>query len=123
MAIFNKLALAAASVAAVAAAPWDPSSKYSTHRTRIVSRDFHVESYHPENIYKTYGDGIETPLKKRGQPGSIEDSASSFIESELGIGAGSFKVRSSTSTDAGGHVYFQQVVVRANSFESQTYLF
>jgi extracellular elastinolytic metalloproteinase len=112
MAIFSRLALAAASFAAVAAAPWDRSSKYSTHRTRIVSRDFHVESYHPENIYKTYGDGIETPLKKRGQSGSIEESASSFIESQLGIGAESFKVRSSTSTDIGGHVYFQQVVVR-----------
>lgn len=93
MAIFSKLALAAASLAAVAAAPWDSSSKYSTHRTRMISRDFYVESYHPENIYKTYGDGIETPLKKRGLPGSIEDSGSSFIENELGIGAGSFKVR------------------------------
>jgi extracellular elastinolytic metalloproteinase len=122
MATFSKLALAAASLVAVSAAPWDPSSKYATHRTRMVSRDFHVESYHPENIYKTYGDGIETPLKKRGQPGSIEDSASSFIESELGIGAGSFKVHSSTSTDTGGHVFFQQVVVRENTFLFQTCL-
>jgi extracellular elastinolytic metalloproteinase len=112
MASFSKLAFAAASVVAVSSAPWDPSSRYSTHHTRVVSHDLQVESYHPENIYKTYGDGIESPLKKRGQPGSIEDSASSFIESELGIGAESFKVRSSTSTDIGGHVYFQRVVVR-----------
>jgi hypothetical protein len=115
MAIFSKLAIATASVAAVAAAPWEPSSKYSTHGTRMVSRDFHVETYHPENIYKTYGDGIETPLKKRGQPGTIEDSAASFVQSQLSIGAESFKVRSSASTDIGGHVYFQQVVVRETS--------
>jgi hypothetical protein len=112
MAIFSKLILATASVVAVGAAPWEPSSKYSTHGTRIVSRDSQVETYHPENIYKIFGDGIETPLKKRGEPGTIEDSASSFVESQLGIGAEGFKIRSSAATDIGGHVYFQQVVVR-----------
>jgi extracellular elastinolytic metalloproteinase len=112
MAIFSKLVLTMASVVVVAAAPWEPSSRYSTHGTKIVSRDFHVETYHPKNIYKTFGDGIETPLNKRGEPGSIEDSASSFIESQLGIGAEGFRIRSSSSTDIGGHVYFQQVVVR-----------
>ena len=112
MAIFSKLALAAASIAGVAAAPWEPSSKFATHRSRMVTRDVHVESYHPENIYKTFGDGVETPLKKRGQTGSIEDSASSFIESQLGIGSNGFRIRSSTTTDTGGHVWFQQLVVR-----------
>ncbi|KIM34310.1 hypothetical protein M408DRAFT_93800 [Serendipita vermifera MAFF 305830] len=110
MAIFSKLALAAASVAGVAAAPWDTSSKFATHRSRMVSRDLHVESYHPENIYKTFGAGVETPLKKRGQTGSIEDSASSFIENELGIGSDGFRIRSSATTDSGGHVWAQQVV-------------
>jgi extracellular elastinolytic metalloproteinase len=122
MAIFSKLALAAASVAGVAAAPWEPSSKLSTHRTRMVSRDLHVESYHPENIYKTFGDGVETPFKKRGQTGSIEQSASSFIESQLGIGADGFKIRSSANTENGGHVYFQQVVVCTNSSLSRSFV-
>jgi extracellular elastinolytic metalloproteinase len=112
MVSFSKLVLTTASAVVVAAAPWEPSSKYSTHGTKIVSRDFYVETYHPENIYKTFGDGVETPLKKRGEPGSIENSASSFVESQLGVGAEGFKIRSSSSTDIGGHVYFQQLVVR-----------
>lgn len=57
---------------------------------------------------------METPLKKRGHVASIEDSASSFIEEQLNVGSGDFKIRSSATTDTGGHVWVQQVVVRGH---------
>ncbi|KAG9058167.1 hypothetical protein FS842_000921 [Serendipita sp. 407] len=110
MVIFSKLALAAASIAGAAAAPWESTSKHGTHRARQVARDLQVESYHPPNTYKTFGSGVESPLKKRGEPASIEDSAASFIEEQLNIPRDGFRIRSSASTDKGGHVWAQQVV-------------
>ena len=111
MVIFSKLALAAASIAGVAAIPFEPSVKHATHRMRRVTRDLHVESYHPPNTYKTFGSvGIASPLKKRGQVASIEDSAIAFIEEQLNVSKDGFRIRSSASTESGGHVWVQQVV-------------
>ncbi|KAG8799797.1 hypothetical protein FRC17_007043, partial [Serendipita sp. 399] len=110
MVIFSKLAFAAASIAGAAAAPYEPSTKHASHRARHVARDLRVESYHPVSTYKTFGAGVETPLKKRGEPASIEDSAASFIEEQLDISRDGFRIRSSASTDQGGHVWVQQVV-------------
>ncbi|PVG04499.1 putative extracellular elastinolytic metallo proteinase precursor [Serendipita vermifera] len=110
MVLFSKLTIAAASVAGASASPWLQSAKHATHRHRHVSRDLQLELYHPENVYKTFGRGVETPLKKRGQTGSIEDSASSFIMEELNVNSDGFRIRSSASTDTGGHVWAQQVV-------------
>lgn len=111
MVLFSRLAFAAASIAGVVAAPWDPTSKYSTHRTRIITRDLSTGIYHPENVYKTYNAGVVTPLKKRGDDGTVEENASSFIMQELNIGENDFQIRSSATTDTGGHVWVQQVVV------------
>lgn len=77
----------------------------------MLSRDLHTEVYYPENVFKTYGTGVETPLKKRGEGGSVEESASSFIIQELGVGENDFAIRSSAITDTGGHVWVQQLVV------------
>ncbi|CAG7847124.1 Extracellular metalloproteinase MEP; AltName: Full=Elastinolytic metalloproteinase MEP; AltName: Full=Fungalysin MEP; Flags: Precursor [Serendipita indica DSM 11827] len=111
MVLFSKLALAAASIAAVSAAPWEPSVKLSTHRPRAVSDDLTVESFHPTNIYETYGTGVTTPLKKRGEPsGSIEQSAASFVEEKLQLSSGEYNIRSSANTETGGSVWIQQLV-------------
>lgn len=111
MVLFSRLALVAASVAGAVAAPWDPTSKYSTHRTRMITRDLSIGTYHPENVYKTFGAGVVTPLKKRGDEGSVEENASSFIMEELNIGEDDFEILSSATTDTGGHVWVQQMVV------------
>ncbi|KAG8811816.1 hypothetical protein FRC19_003575, partial [Serendipita sp. 401] len=107
----TKFTLVSASIAAVSAAPWDQSSILSTHRRRDVADGSIVESYHPTNIYKTFGSGVATPLKKRGEPaGSIEESAASFIEEELKLDSSEYRIRSSASTETGGAVWVQQVV-------------
>ncbi|CCA66744.1 probable extracellular elastinolytic metalloproteinase precursor [Serendipita indica DSM 11827] len=64
----------------------------------------------PIATFVTYGAGVESPLKKRGQVASIEDSAISFVEEQLNISKDGFRVRSSASTESGGHVWVQQVV-------------
>ncbi|KAG8831426.1 hypothetical protein FRC17_003162, partial [Serendipita sp. 399] len=111
MVLFTKFALVAASLAAVTAAPWEPSSILSNHRRRDVADGVSVESYHPTNIYKTFGAGIATPLKKRGEPaGSIEESAASFVEEQLSIDSSEYRIRSSASTETGGAVWVQRVV-------------
>lgn len=115
MTLFTKLALTAASIAGVLAMPYEPSAKHATHRRRMVSRGLGVEIYHPENTFQTFDAGVETPLKKRGEVISIEESAASFIEEQLNISQGDFKIRSSSSTDTGGHVWVQQVVVRTEA--------
>ncbi|KAG8817224.1 hypothetical protein FRC17_011320 [Serendipita sp. 399] len=110
MAIFSKLALVAASVAGVVAAPWDPSTRLSTHRTRQITRDLHVESYHPPSIYKTFsGSGFAPPVK-RSLTASIADSATSFLTQELNVGADGFKIQSTAQTDIGTHVWAQRIV-------------
>ncbi|KAG8771054.1 hypothetical protein FRC15_003655, partial [Serendipita sp. 397] len=59
----------------------------------------------------TFGSGVATPLKKRGEPaGSIEQSAASFIEDELKLDSSEYRIRSSASTETGGAVWVQQVV-------------
>ncbi|KAG8826207.1 hypothetical protein FRC18_010116 [Serendipita sp. 400] len=110
MAIFSKLALVAASVAGVIAAPWDRSSRFSTHRSRQIARDLHVESYHPPSVYKTFqGSGFAPPVK-RSVTASITDSATSFLAQELNMGADGFQIRATAATDMGTHVWAQRVV-------------
>ncbi|CCA75065.1 probable extracellular elastinolytic metalloproteinase precursor [Serendipita indica DSM 11827] len=111
MVLFSKLALAAASIAAVSAAPWEPSVKLSTHRARAVSDNLTIESFHPTTIYETYETGITTPLKKRGDnSGTIEQSAASFVEEKLQLSNGEYNIRSSANTETGGSVWIQQLV-------------
>ncbi|KAG8840717.1 hypothetical protein FRB91_005741, partial [Serendipita sp. 411] len=110
MAIFSKLALVASSVAGVIAAPWDRSSRFSTHRSRQIARDLHVESYHPPSVYKTFqGSGFAPPVK-RSVTASITDSATSFLAQELNMGADGFQIRATAATDMGTHVWAQRVV-------------
>ena len=112
MVLFSKLALAAASIAAVSAAPWAQSAKLSTHRVRAVSDSLTVESFHPVSIYETYDTGVASPLKKRGEPsGSIEQSAASFVEEKLQLSSGEYNIRSSANTETGGSVWIQQLIV------------
>lgn len=120
MVLFTRLALVAASIAGVVAMPWDASAKYATHRVRKLSRDLYTETYHPENIYKTYGAGIESPLKKRGEVGSVEDQAVSFLTQELGLAATDFKIRTSATTDTGVHVWAHRIIVRFVLFTYQS---
>lgn len=96
-------------IACVSAAPWKHSSRYATHRVRQLS-DKTLESYHPATTYRTFGPGVASPLKKRGESGTLEENAASFIKEELNVSADGFRIRSSASTDAGGHVWAQQLV-------------
>lgn len=64
-------------------------------------------SNHPPAVYRTFGKGTTSPLKKRG---TLEQAATAFIESELGLSSDGYRVRASASTTTGGNVWVQRVV-------------
>ncbi|KAG8827740.1 hypothetical protein FRC19_000749 [Serendipita sp. 401] len=110
MVLLSTLAITTASIAAVTASPWKRSSKHATHGVRQVSNSDYVETYHPENTYKTFGKGVASPLKKRGEEGTLEENAAAFIEQELNIGGNNYRIRSSAPTETGGSVWIQEMV-------------
>ena len=50
--VFASVFLAVLCASTATAVPYPVSSKYATHRTREISRDFKIEAYHPESSYE-----------------------------------------------------------------------
>ncbi|KAF8912309.1 metalloprotease [Mucidula mucida] len=67
------------------AVPFPASSKFATHRTRVIGRrGLAVETFHPATDYKTFGtEGKEIPASFVAQ--SLEDTTKAIVASELGI--------------------------------------
>ncbi|KAH9930441.1 Fungalysin metallopeptidase-domain-containing protein [Epithele typhae] len=108
--VFASVFLAVLCAGSASAVPFPASSKFATHRTREISRDFKLETYHPESSYETFGAGVDHPLSKRADA-SIEDSAVAFIQSRIsGLAADAITVKSSHESDAAGHVYVKQTL-------------
>ncbi|KAG8762451.1 hypothetical protein FRC15_008501, partial [Serendipita sp. 397] len=69
-----------------------------------------AETYHPTSSYRTFGNGVISPLKKRGKAATPAEYAASFIEQELRLDSDGYRVRSSANTDAGSRLWIQRVV-------------
>ncbi|KAI0363435.1 hypothetical protein BV20DRAFT_958322 [Pilatotrama ljubarskyi] len=105
--VFASVFLAVLCATTAIAVPYPPNAKFATHRTREISRDFKIETYHPESSYETFGEGIEHPLSKRADA-SIEDAAAAFVQSRVGVASDAVHVRSSFEGEAASHVYLKQ---------------
>ncbi|KAF5388274.1 hypothetical protein D9615_000288 [Tricholomella constricta] len=110
MVAFNKffasvfLAVVYASV--TEAAPWPGSVKHATHRSRKVGRGVALEAFHPETSFQTFGDGLDQPASF--SPMGIEDSAVSFVQSQLNVPSSDIGYKSGYSTETGKYAYVKQ---------------
>ena len=50
--VFASVFLAVLCASTASAVPYPVNSKFATHRTREISRDFKIEAYHPESSYE-----------------------------------------------------------------------
>ena len=50
--VFASVFLAVLCASSATAVPFPASSKYATHRTREISREFKLEAYHPQSSYE-----------------------------------------------------------------------
>ncbi|KAH9912689.1 Fungalysin metallopeptidase-domain-containing protein [Epithele typhae] len=108
--VFASVFLAVLCASTASAGPFPAHSKFATHRSRELTRDFKLETYHPESSYETFGAGVDHPLSKRADA-SIEDSAVAFVQSRIkGLAADAVTVKSSHTTDAASHVYVKQTL-------------
>ncbi|EIW51569.1 uncharacterized protein TRAVEDRAFT_176097 [Trametes versicolor FP-101664 SS1] len=105
--VFASVFLAVLCASSATAVPYPVSSKFATHRTREISRDFKVEAYNPESSFETFGAGIDHPLSKRADA-SIEDSAIAFVQSRAGVDSDAVHVRSAFEGEVAHHVYVKQ---------------
>ncbi|KAI0634676.1 Fungalysin metallopeptidase-domain-containing protein [Trametes polyzona] len=105
--VFASVFLAVLCATTATAVPYPSNAKFATHRTREITRDFKIETYHPESSFETFGEGIEHPLSKRADA-SIEDSAIAFVQSRAGVDSDAVHVRSSFEGEAAHHVYVKQ---------------
>ncbi|KAF8751137.1 Fungalysin metallopeptidase (M36) [Rhizoctonia solani] len=91
MALIRVLASIALMIASgVVAAPWDVTSRHTTHRVRSVGPSkVKLTSYHPPATFEAYGvEGVAHPLAKRGvTDASSAEAAKSFLEDKLGVKA------------------------------------
>lgn len=115
MAPLAKLAAVALMIASgVIAAPWDPVSRYATHRVRSVGpQKAQFQSYHPPATFETFGvEGIDHPLTKRGvKDANSAEAAKAFLESKLGVSADAITHKTGSNSDVAEHEYFSQQVV------------
>ena len=115
MAFFTKLAAVALMIASgVIAAPWDSTSRYTTHRVRSVGPNkVQMQSYHPPSTFETFGTGIDHPLVKRGiKDANSTEAAKAFLESKLGVSADAISHKGGSNSDVVEHEYFRQQIVR-----------
>ncbi|KAI0646696.1 Fungalysin metallopeptidase-domain-containing protein [Trametes meyenii] len=105
--VFASVFLAVLCATTATAVPYPASSKHATHRTREISPDFKLETFHPEASYETFGEGIDHPLSKRADA-SIEDAAVAFLQSRVGATSDVAHVQSSLEGEAASHVYIKQ---------------
>ncbi|KAI0688605.1 Fungalysin metallopeptidase-domain-containing protein [Cytidiella melzeri] len=110
---FNKL-LVSVSAAILftslsAAAPWPASSKHTTHRTRELTPDLRLVTFHPESTFETFGTGIDHPLAKRASD-DLEGAALSFVQSHLGLAAQDVSFKSGFAGDVATHAFVRQQI-------------
>ncbi|KAG8808674.1 hypothetical protein FRC17_003827 [Serendipita sp. 399] len=104
--------IAVASVVAVVALVVVTSSTYAAVHAKHKKREITIgeKTNHLTSTYKTFGQGVTSPLKKRGEVGTPAEYAASFVEQELQLSSDGYRVRSSADTDTGNHLWIQRVV-------------
>lgn len=50
--VFASVFLAVLCAGSASAVPFPPSSKFSTRRSRVIGRDFKLETFHPESSFE-----------------------------------------------------------------------
>ncbi|RDB22678.1 Extracellular metalloproteinase 10 [Hypsizygus marmoreus] len=103
---FTSVFLAIVYASVTGATPWPEAAKHATHRTRNVGRGLKLEAYHPETTFKTFGEGLEQVSSFAAT--GIEDSAVSFVQSQLNIPATDIGYKSGYTTDTGKYAYVKQ---------------
>lgn len=101
-------------VSGVIAAPWDLTTRYTTHRVRSVGPNkVQTQSYHPPSTFETFGTGVDHPLTKRGiKDANSAEAAKAFLESKLGVSANAISHKGGSNSDVAEHEYFRQQIVR-----------
>ncbi|CAE6377925.1 unnamed protein product [Rhizoctonia solani] len=95
----------------VIAAPWDVTSRHTTHRVRTVGPSkVKLTSYHPPATFEAYGvEGVAHPLAKRGvTDASSAEAAKSFLEEKLGIKADALSHKGGHASETASFEYFRQ---------------
>ncbi|ELU37468.1 metalloprotease MEP2 [Rhizoctonia solani AG-1 IA] len=112
MALIRVLASIALMIASgVVAAPWDVTSRHTTHRVRSVGPSkVKLTSYHPPATFEAYGvEGVAHPLAKRGvTDASSAEAAKSFLEDKLGVKADALSHKGGHASEATSFEYFRQ---------------
>ncbi|KAF8694351.1 hypothetical protein AX14_002061 [Amanita brunnescens Koide BX004] len=107
-------AVLASIVVMTTAAPWPLHVRHPTHRIRTVGRrGIKVETFHPKPVFKTFGaggfdDGNTNSIRISSKPWALNDSAMSFVQSQLGIDSSTLGLRSGYSGDVAKYAYIQQ---------------
>ncbi|KAF9008271.1 metallo proteinase 10 [Cyathus striatus] len=96
----------------VQAAPWPAYTKHSTHRTRHIGRGLQVEAYHPKSTYKIYGavSSSFAGISSSNETKPLNDTAISFISTELGLPANDITWRGGWSTTTARYAFVKQVI-------------
>ncbi|TBU26936.1 Fungalysin metallopeptidase-domain-containing protein [Dichomitus squalens] len=104
------LAVVSASIAAAAPA-FEGALKHATTQVRgVPGSDLIVESYHPPSLFETFGvSGGDHSLSDRAEF-NLKDAAVSFVQSRLGVDAGTIAHRTSYANDVAQHAYLQQQI-------------
>ncbi|KAL1719120.1 Fungalysin metallopeptidase-domain-containing protein [Schizophyllum commune] len=105
--MLNSVVLALACSSLTSAAPYSPTVKYSTHRTREIG-SLKVESYHPPTTYKTYGKGLDDVHAARVKRDGIEAASTSFVASQLSVDESAVSYRSGYQGPAAHYAYIRQ---------------
>ncbi|KAF8623300.1 hypothetical protein AX17_007472 [Amanita inopinata Kibby_2008] len=105
--LFSSVFLAIVYASTALSAPWQQSSKFTTHRTREITPGFTLETFHPASTYETFGEGIDHPLSKRANS-AMPDSARSFVASQLGIPENTIAYKSGFTGKVASHAYLRQ---------------
>ncbi|KIJ49238.1 hypothetical protein M422DRAFT_777721 [Sphaerobolus stellatus SS14] len=82
---------------------------HATHRIRDVAPGLQLTTFHPENTFETFGEGIDLPLSKRDNPGPTEEAAAAFVKSRLGITDSDLATKSGFDGEVSKHAFFSQV--------------
>ncbi|QRV93482.1 extracellular metalloproteinase MEP [Ceratobasidium sp. AG-Ba] len=96
----------------VIAAPWNPTSRYATHRVRAVGPDnVKLTTYHPPGVFQTFGAGIDLPLSNRSTNDiSPSQLAQQFLEEKLGVTPSDLLGRSGHASGSESFEYFSQAI-------------
>ncbi|KAF8886751.1 Fungalysin metallopeptidase-domain-containing protein [Infundibulicybe gibba] len=82
------------------------SSKHATHRSRVVTRDLQLETFHPPTTFQTFGDGVDQPQSFG--PTTLEGMAVSIVQSQIGVDSTNVHFQSGFSDGPGAFAYVRQ---------------